>query len=122
MDDIPELAESFLVTLLEPPTLGRLSVNSTVATIEVVPNQDPYGVLELFPVTASLVNGRIEVEENVGFIDYEVRRSAGSFGEITVTVQTSPRTATSATGKKILHSMLCMYVCVYQTELGKLHS
>ena len=49
MDAIPEQDEVFMVTLLPPPTLGRLATTNTVATITILANQDPSGVLEIFP-------------------------------------------------------------------------
>ena len=48
MDGIPELDEMFNITLLPPPTLGRLANINTVATITILSNQDPSGVLEIF--------------------------------------------------------------------------
>ena len=47
MDTIPELNETYTITLLPPPTLGRLATIDTIATITILANQDPYGVLEI---------------------------------------------------------------------------
>jgi len=49
MDTIPELDETYNITLLPPLNLGRLATSATVATITILANQDPYGVLEIFP-------------------------------------------------------------------------
>ena len=49
MDSIPELNETYVVTLLSPPDLGRLATTATMATITILANQDPHGVLEIFP-------------------------------------------------------------------------
>ena len=114
MDDTPELAEVFSVILLEPTGLGRLSTNNTVATIEILPNQDPQGVLQIAPVSLQLGEGLMAVEENIQFINYEVTRSFGTFGDITVAVETSSGTATSPNGMMshsfphpALHDELC---------------
>lgn len=101
MDSIPELAEVFLVSLLEPTNLGRLSDNSTEATIEILPNQDPQGVLQIAPVGLTLDGGTLPVEENDQFINYEVTRSFGAFGEVTVAVETASGLATSTDGKYV---------------------
>lgn len=98
MDNIPELAEVFSVVLLEPTDLGRLSTNATVATIVILPNQDPQGVLQIAPVGLQLEGGLIAVEENVQFINYEVTRSFGTFGDIAVAVETSSGSAMSPNG------------------------
>lgn len=97
MDDISELVELFRVVLREPISIGRLSTNSTEAQVEILPNQDPHGVLQL--VSVPLLDGVVSVEETVGFINYQVNRTSGVFGDITVAVETSPRTATSADGE-----------------------
>ena len=47
MDTIPELNETYTITLLPPTTLGRLATIDTIATITILANQDPYGVLEI---------------------------------------------------------------------------
>ncbi len=100
MDNFPELTESFSVSLLPPADIGRLSINSTLASIQISANQDPNGVVELRPLRTELVNGGgIQVEETAGFVEFEVVRSGGTFGEISVMLQTSSRTATSAFGK-----------------------
>ena len=38
------------------------------------------------------------MEENVRYLDFEVTRSGGNFGEVTVTLETIARTATFAEG------------------------
>lgn len=99
MDESFELAEVFLVRLLEPTDLGRLATNFTEATIEILPNQDPQGVLQIAPVGLPLEAGVLSVEENVQFVNYQVTRSFGTFGEVMVAVETTSGTATSAGGK-----------------------
>ena len=105
MDSNPELSEIFFVVLLEPTNLGRLSANQTVATVEILPNQDPQGVLQLAPVDLLLAGGGLLLEEDIQFVNFEVMRSMGTFGEVTVQVQTTPGTATSAQGECYFHLM-----------------
>ena len=50
MDDIPELDETYSITLLDPDTLGDLSDINSSALITILANQNPHGLLELFPV------------------------------------------------------------------------
>ena len=47
MDTVPELNETYTITLLPPTALGRLATNDAMATITILANQDPYGVLEI---------------------------------------------------------------------------
>ena len=101
MDDSPEVAEVLLVTLLPPTGLGRLASNQTQATVEILPNQDPQGVLQIAPVGVPL-DGGVLVEENVEFINFEVTRTSGTFGEVTVAVETTSGTAISTNGKCII--------------------
>lgn len=96
MDDVPETDETFFVSLLAPPTLGRLSETATIATVVIQANQNPFGVLELSAVG---VNGsQISIEEDVGSIEFELTRSFGTFSEVSVTVDTVPGTAASISG------------------------
>lgn len=97
-DTVPELAECFSVTILPSNSLGRLSDNNTVARIKVAANHDPHGVFQLTSVTAPVVGSRLLVEENVGYVEFEVTRNGGTFGEVTVTLETIARTATFAKG------------------------
>lgn len=99
MDSIPEIAEVFTVVLLEPTNLGSLSGNFTEATVGILPNQDPQGVLEIAPVNLPLVDGGLNVEEDIQFVNFQVTRSFGTFDEVTVVVQTTVGTATAAEGE-----------------------
>lgn len=99
MDNIPELAEIFRVVLLEPTNLGRLASNFTEATVGVLPNQDPQGVLEIAPTNLLPVNNALSVEEDVQFINFEVSRRFGTFDEVSVVVETTSGTATAAEGE-----------------------
>ena len=87
------------MVLLAPTELGRLASNSTTAMIEILPNQDPHGVLQITPADSQLVNGGLLVEESTQWVNYEVTRTRGTFGEVTVAVETFARSATSASGK-----------------------
>lgn len=97
MDDLPEADETFFVTLLAPPSLGRLSGTATVATIIIQANQDPFGVLELSAV--GVPGTRLSVGEDVGSLEFELTRSFGTFGEVSVSLDTIPGTAVSIPGK-----------------------
>ena len=96
MDDIPETDETFFVTLLAPPLLGRLSETNTIATIIIQANQNPFGVFELSAV--GVAGSEVSIEEDVGSIEFELSRSFGTFGEVSVTLETVPGTATSTPG------------------------
>ena len=98
MDDLPETDETFFVSLLTPPTLGRLSETATIATIIIQANQNPFGVIELSAV--GVTGSQISVEEDVGSIEFELTRSFGTFGEVSVTLDTVPGTAVSIPGNK----------------------
>lgn len=98
MDSLPEIAEYFSVVLLDPTELGRLSSNHTVSSVEILPNQDPQGVIQMAPVSLPLMNGGLVLEENVQFVNYEVTRTLGTFGEVTVAVETTPQSAVSTNG------------------------
>ena len=49
-DDIPELDETYTVTLLDPDIFGDLSNVNATASITILANQNPYGFLEIFPI------------------------------------------------------------------------
>lgn len=102
MDSLPEVAEYFSVILFDPTELGRLSSNFTVSLVEILPNQDPHGIVQIVPVNLPLVNGGLLVEENVQFVNYEVTRTSGTFGEVTIAVETTSQSATAANGNFLL--------------------
>lgn len=54
-DDIPELDETYTVSLLDPDAFGDLSDINPSANVTVLANQNPNGLLEIFPVDRSLV-------------------------------------------------------------------
>ena len=49
-DDTPELDETYTVFLLDPDTIGDLSDINHSANVTVLANQNPHGLLEIFPV------------------------------------------------------------------------
>ena len=98
MDDIPETDETFFVTLLAPPLLGRLSESATIATIIIQANQNPFGVVELSAV--GVMGSEIDIEEDIGSIEFELTRSFGTFEEVSVTLETVPGTAISIPGQR----------------------
>ena len=62
-------------------------------------NQDPYGVFDL-----SVVGGVTAVEEGVGRIDFRVTRSFGTFGEVSVTLETVDGTAVFSAGMLVVNA------------------
>lgn len=108
MDNLPETDETFFVTLLAPPTLGRLSEVATTATVIIQANQNPFGVIELSAV--GVTGSQLSIEENVGTIEFELTRSFGTFDEVSVTLDTVPGTAVSIPGKK--NSMVALVMII----------
>ena len=48
-DDIPELDETYTVSLLDPDTFGDVSDINPSANVTILANQNPYGLLEIYP-------------------------------------------------------------------------
>ena len=69
-----------------------------MATVTIESNQDPYGVFEL-----SLVSATTSVEEDVVLVDFELSRTFGTFGDVSVTMETIDGTALFSTGKCTVH-------------------
>ena len=123
MDDLPETEETFFVSLLSPTSLGRLSETATIATISIQANQNPFGVLELSVV--GVAGSQISVEEDVGSVEFELTRSFGTFGDVSVTLDTVPGTAVSIPGENLqartsacyLISLLCCHMIGFYTIL-----
>lgn len=99
MDDIPETDEVFFVTLLPPPQLGRLSETATTATITIQANQNPFGVLELSAV--GVTGSQVSVEEDMDRVEFELTRSFGTFGDVSIFLDTIPGTAISTPGENV---------------------
>lgn len=96
MDELPELAESYSVQLMDP-SLGRLAVDRTTVEVAILPNQDPYGLFEVVPL-GDPASASISVEEGSGVLGFEVRRAFGTFGSTSVQWRTTAETATDNTG------------------------
>ena len=47
-DDIPELSETYTVSLLDPYNIGDLSAVNHTASVTIRPNQNPHGLLEIY--------------------------------------------------------------------------
>ena len=101
MDSDPELAENFTVSLRMPTGTASLAVSDTVATIEVLANQEPQGVLSLVPLSLPQLGGSLQIEEAGGRVNLQVIRTQGSFGTISVTMATEPGSATFSAGNKL---------------------
>ncbi|XP_065175877.1 adhesion G-protein coupled receptor V1-like [Sycon ciliatum] len=99
MDTIPELTETYSVTLM-PPSGGSVLGQRTTANITILENSDPHGVMQLF-FSSDASATSIDVEENVGVIPLVVRRSQGSFGAVSVQWSVNSGTATSAGGSML---------------------
>ncbi|XP_026199339.1 adhesion G-protein coupled receptor V1 [Anabas testudineus] len=112
-DNLPELAESFQVTLVSAesgdgklgstPTSGAsIDPNNSVNTIMVTANDHPYGLLQFQPtppgeglILPALEPAHITVLEEAGQIQLPVARAQGLSGEISVEYRTTPFTASS---------------------------
>ena len=105
MDDIPEQAENFTVTLLQPSGLGELSASNTVAVITVAANEDPFGVFEISQV--GVAGAAVGIDEGTGPVEFEVSRSFGRFGEISVAVETELGSASFVPGTNTHNLHLC---------------
>ena len=49
-DDIPELDETYTISLLDPDIFGDVSDINPSANVTILANQNPHGLLEIFPV------------------------------------------------------------------------
>ena len=107
IDDVPEMDETFFVSLLPPTSLGRLSETATIATIIIQANQNPFGVVDLSAV--GVAGSQVSVEENVRSIEFEVTRSFGTFDEVSVILDTVPGTAVSIPGENFNVIMLNLW-------------
>ena len=116
MDTLPELRESYVVTLLAP-SLGRLAGQDTISQITIEPNQYPHGLFELVALSDPS-STMVTVEEGVGSVEFEVRRRFGTFGTVTVEWSTTGSSATDNSGRCTVDTvcntcMLCvLHVCV----------
>ncbi|XP_069555964.1 adhesion G-protein coupled receptor V1 [Brachyistius frenatus] len=112
-DNLPELAESFQITLLSAesgdgkpgstPTSGAsIDPNNAVNTVTVTASDHPYGLLQFQPsppaeglISPALEPAHITVNEEDGQIRLPVARAQGLLGRIMVGYRTSPFTASS---------------------------
>ncbi|XP_034025926.1 adhesion G-protein coupled receptor V1 isoform X1 [Thalassophryne amazonica] len=112
-DNIPELAESFQVTLVSAsssdgkpgstPTSGAsIDPNNSVNFVTVTANDHPYGLLQFqtSPVGEGLISPALEaahitVNEEDGQVHLPIARAQGLLGKVMVGYRTSPFTASS---------------------------
>ena len=119
-DDIPELSETYSVSLLDPDTIGNLSDVNHSATVTIRPNQNPHGLLEIYTTERYRVHNlehslslqylclhntysassELFIEEDVGYVELEIRRSDGTFGAISVDLNTISGSAVSPPGRR----------------------
>ncbi|GFR83307.1 G-protein coupled receptor 98-like, partial [Elysia marginata] len=93
-DDTPEVEETFTLTLQEPPgdaILGAI----TSRTLVVAASDAPYGLMEIYTAGSRLSS--YFVEEAFRSLEFDIVRSQGTLGEISVDVMTVPGTATATT-------------------------
>ncbi|XP_055956200.1 adhesion G-protein coupled receptor V1 [Patella vulgata] len=90
-DDTPESEERFIVELLQPDNGATLGTSKQV-TLIIQANDSPQGLFEIF--VSSTRSSSISVEENTqGFISFDVRRTRGMKGRVSVDVTTEQQTA-----------------------------
>ncbi|KAI3372466.1 hypothetical protein L3Q82_022949 [Scortum barcoo] len=112
-DNLPELAESFQITLVSAessdgkpgstPTSGAsIDPNSSVNTVTVTASDHPYGLLQFQPsspgeglISPALEPAHITVNEEDGQIRLLVARAQGLLGRVMVGYRTTPFTASS---------------------------
>ncbi|XP_035665839.1 adhesion G-protein coupled receptor V1-like [Branchiostoma floridae] len=97
MDNLPEFAEMFVVTLLDPSGGAKLSDMTTVY-ITVEANDYPYGRIDIYPSNLPNRTSVLEVEEDVGTVSLQVERSKGMLGTVSVRWQTRGVSAVSTAG------------------------
>ncbi|XP_053406314.1 adhesion G-protein coupled receptor V1-like [Mercenaria mercenaria] len=91
-DNEPEDAERFTLRLLAPDGTAKLGTK-TERTILINSNDSPNGLMSLY--AASTKMREISVEEGVGMLHFEIIRTQGMEGQVTVDVATEPGTATT---------------------------
>ncbi|XP_070760191.1 adhesion G-protein coupled receptor V1 [Enoplosus armatus] len=112
-DNLPELAESFQITLVtaessdgkpgSTPTSGAsIDPNNSVNTVTVTASDHPYGLLQFQPsppgqglISAALEAAHITVNEEDGQVRLLVARAQGLLGRVMVGYRTTPFTASS---------------------------
>uniref|UniRef100_A0A3B4V3U8 Adhesion G-protein coupled receptor V1 n=1 Tax=Seriola dumerili TaxID=41447 RepID=A0A3B4V3U8_SERDU len=112
-DNLPELAESFQITLVSAesgdgkpgstPTSGAsIDPNNSVNTVTITASDHPYGLLQFQPsppgeglISPALEPAHITVNEEDGQIRLPVARAQGLLGRVMVGYRTTPFTASS---------------------------
>ncbi|XP_028269622.1 adhesion G-protein coupled receptor V1 [Parambassis ranga] len=112
-DNLPELAESFQITLVSAesgdgkpgstPTSGAsIDTNNSVNTVTITASDHPYGLLQFQPrppeeglIVPALEPAHITVNEEDGQIRLPVARAQGLLGRVMVGYRTTPFTASS---------------------------
>ncbi|XP_040275580.1 adhesion G-protein coupled receptor V1 [Bufo bufo] len=84
-DDVPELEETYMVQLTSVDGGADLDKGKSVVWFTVLANDDPYGVFVLDPTSQSII-----VHSDMGrYVQVNVTRLAGTFGNVTVQYQIS---------------------------------
>ncbi|XP_044053980.1 adhesion G-protein coupled receptor V1 isoform X2 [Siniperca chuatsi] len=123
-DNLPELAESFQITLVSAesgdgkpgstPTSGAsIDTNNSVNTVTVTASDHPYGLLQFQPstpgeglISPALEPAYITVNEEDGQVRLLVARAQGLLGRVMVGYRTTPFTASSPEDYKDSEGML----------------
>uniref|UniRef100_UPI003AAD5B8E adhesion G-protein coupled receptor V1 n=1 Tax=Centroberyx gerrardi TaxID=166262 RepID=UPI003AAD5B8E len=112
-DNLPELAESFQVTLVSaesgdgkpgstPSSGASIDPDNSINTVSVTASDHPYGLLQFQPsppgeglISAALEPAHITVNEEDGEVRLLVARAQGLLGRVMVGYRTTPFTASS---------------------------
>ncbi|KAL4228132.1 hypothetical protein ACF0H5_013567 [Mactra antiquata] len=89
-DETPEDTERFIIQLLQPDNTAQLGTK-TEKTILITSNDSPNGLISLYAAGTRL--REISVEEGVGMLTFDIVRTQGLEGQITVDMATEPGTA-----------------------------
>ncbi|XP_077417871.1 adhesion G-protein coupled receptor V1 isoform X3 [Vanacampus margaritifer] len=123
-DNLPELAETFQVTLVSavsgdgkpgstPASGASIDASNSVNTVTVMASDHPYGLLQFqdhLPgeglIAPALEPAHITVKEEVGQVRLPVARAQGLLGRVLVGYRTTPFTASSPEDYEDLEGML----------------
>lgn len=79
------------------------SLNSREASVTVVASDDPFGIIEIQSAS------RLNVSEDVGFVNLTVLRDGGNIGELKVNYTISSETATHGTDYRVFGGGKALY-------------